>query len=472
MAAILIQPIGDRLIEQYPNPRVERISYSSDVARRFAVLVDRPWAMWLDSGYPEGGGRYDICVADPRKTIVSRDGRLHVWEDGKGNHIPDADPYQYLRSQLVPYVKKPKIPFLGGLVGYFGYDHGRRAEGLPVGPGFDEWPEMAFGLFDWALVTDHLARRTWLVTHDSAQVSEACWSELVKLFEHPLELPRARKPKLSGGLRSNVEPEEYAAAFARIKKYILDGDCYQVNLAQRFSAEVEGDPWSAYRYLREINPAPYAAFLNLPFGQVLSSSPEQFLSVEQGTVTTRPIKGTRPRGDTRQDDERLRVELRLSLKDRAENLMIVDLLRNDLGKVCRPGNVTVPQLFEIESFASVHHLVSTVRGLLRPDKDMFDLLRGSFPGGSITGAPKRRAMEIIDELEPDKRGIYCGSIAWLGHDATMNSNIAIRTMTWSGNRVSYAAGGGIVVDSEADAEFEETLDKAAAFFRLFENGST
>jgi para-aminobenzoate synthetase component 1 len=238
-------------------------------------------------------------------------------------------------------------------------------------------------------------------------------------------------------------------------------------LAQRFSAAVQGDPWDTYRRMRADNPAPYGAYLNLPFGQVLSASPEQFLGLSAGQVTTRPIKGTRPRGPTRVEDDALRAALRESEKDRAENLMIVDLLRNDLGKVCRPGSIRVPELFKVESFATVHHLVSTVTGELRADSDALQLLRSCFPGGSITGAPKRRAMQVIAELEPDRREVYCGSIGWIGYDGAMDSSIAIRTLLWSDSRVRYWAGGGIVADSELQSEYRETFAKAAAFFRLF-----
>jgi para-aminobenzoate synthetase component 1 len=259
----------------------------------------------------------------------------------------------------------------------------------------------------------------------------------------------------------------YAAAFDRIKDYIREGDCYQVNLAQRFRAQTSHDAWALYQRIRLVNPAPYGALLEYPFGEVLSSSPEQFLCVQEGRVQTRPIKGTRPRGHDAESDRALRAQLLSSEKDRAENLMIVDLLRNDLGKVCEPGSIAVPGLFEIESFATVHHLVSTVTGRLRAGKDAIDLLAGCFPGGSITGAPKMRAMQIIDELEPVRREVYCGSVIRLGFDGNLDSSIAIRTLLKQGTEVYYWAGGGIVADSQCASEYQESLDKAAAFLRLF-----
>jgi para-aminobenzoate synthetase component 1 len=262
--------------------------------------------------------------------------------------------------------------------------------------------------------------------------------------------------------------EQYAERFARVQDYILAGDCYQVNLAHRFCAHSRDDPWTVYQRMRLENPSPYGAFLDYPFGQVLSSSPEQFLRVRDRQVTTRPIKGTRPRGERAADDLALRAQLMNSAKDRAENLMIVDLLRNDLGRVCEPGTIEVPGLFEIESFATVHHLVSTVTGRLRPECDAIDLLQACFPGGSITGAPKLRAMQIIDELEPQRRENYCGNIIRLGFDGDLDSSIMIRTALMRDNRVYYWAGGGIVADSVCTAEYQESLDKAAAFFRLFQ----
>jgi para-aminobenzoate synthetase component 1 len=267
-------------------------------------------------------------------------------------------------------------------------------------------------------------------------------------------------------LDAGLGREDYAAGFARIQRYIRDGDCYQVNYAQRFRAQTTFDPWTLYQRMRQENPAPYGALLEYPFGQVLSSSPEQFLQLHNGRALTRPIKGTRSRGDSAEVDLAHRADLLSSDKDRAENLMIVDLLRNDLGKVCCPGSIEVPGLFEVESFATVHHLVSTVTGELRDGMDAIDLIMAGFPGGSITGAPKRRAMEIIDELEPVRREVYCGSVIRLGFDGNLDSSITIRTALMRDRELFYWAGGGIVADSDCDAEYQESLDKAAAFLRL------
>ncbi|MCL4137823.1 UNVERIFIED_CONTAM: hypothetical protein GTU68_031100 [Idotea baltica] len=232
---------------------------------------------------------------------------------------------------------------------------------------------------------------------------------------------------VSGPLKSALESEQYHAAFNKIKQYIHEGDCYQVNLAKRFEIAANGDPWHAYKLLRQHNAAPFSTFFSTPELSIMSSSPERLLKLDQGQVETKPIKGTRPRDSSNlKRDTALANELQSSLKDRAENLMIVDLLRNDLGKVCQPGSIAVPKPFALESFATVHHLVSTITGKLADTQSAISLLRACFPGGSITGAPKLRAMEIIEELEPDRRGAYCGSMAYIGFDGNMDSNILIR----------------------------------------------
>jgi para-aminobenzoate synthetase component 1 len=254
----------------------------------------------------------------------------------------------------------------------------------------------------------------------------------------------------------------------RIQRYLHAGDCYQVNLAQRFAAPAQGDPWHAYRRLRRANPAPFGAYLAFDDCCILCGSPERFLQIRNDRVETKPIKGTRPRGRDPDEDRTLAEALRLSPKDRAENLMIVDLLRNDLGKVCAIGSVHVPRLFEIERYAHVHHLVSTVRGRLAAGRSALDLLRACFPGGSVTGAPKLRAMQIIEELEPHRRGVYCGSIGYIGVDGAMDTNIVIRTLVHSAGVARLWAGGGIVVDSDPEAEYRETLDKAAPLLALLE----
>jgi para-aminobenzoate synthetase component 1 len=331
---------------------------------------------------------------------------------------------------------------------------------------------MALGIYDWAVVVDHAEQRTWLTGQGRDPETDFKWERLVRLFSDP---PAERKRcafQVTSRVTSNLARDAYARCFDRVKRYIADGDCYQVNLAQRFAARAAGDAWLAYQALRIINPAPFSAYLSTPYAQVLSASPERFLKVADGCVEAKPIKGTRARAGHPRLDAELARALRESVKDRAENVMIVDLLRNDLSKSCKLGSVRVPQLFDVESYATVHHLVSTVAGELRDDHDALNLLRGAFPGGSITGAPKLRAMEIIEELEPQRRGVYCGSIGYIGYDGNMDMNIAIRTLVYSRGEIRFWAGGGIVADSTLDQEYQETFDKAAAMLKLLQQAAT
>lgn len=449
---------------------IDTLPYFPDSAALFGAIAGRPWSMFLDSGRPHGTqGRYDVLATDPIATLVTTGAVTEIRQDGV-THRSFADPFELLRDALAeqgaPAEAAPDVPFIGGALGYFAYDLGRRIERLPSkAVDEDRLPEMAIGIYDAALVIDHESRRSVLVGRNEPRARER-WRSLRALLASPPR-PRPRGTfRVTSRVVSNLDRAGYGAAFARVLDYIGAGDCYQVNLAQRFSCTVEGDPWVCYRRLRELNPAAFGAYLNLPWVQVLSVSPERFLRVADGTVETKPIKGTRPRSPDLREDRRLAGELLASAKDRAENVMIVDLLRNDLGKVCATGSVRVPKLCALESFPTVHHLVSTVSGRLTPGRHSVDLLRACFPGGSITGAPKLRAMEIIEELEPQRRGVYCGAIGYIGFDGAMDTNIAIRTMTHRHGLLRFWAGGGLVADSDVDAEYQEIYDKAAAMLEL------
>jgi len=445
------------------------LPYPSDPTLLFVCLAHEPWAVLLDSGYPHiSRGRYDILAARPVATLTTF-GDETVIETEAGVTRSGDDPFALVREVLGERaVNHSGLPFCGGALGYFAYDLGRRVERLPVIAEHDiALPEMAIGIYDWAVVIDHHQRRAWLVSDCRDPRTAAQFEDLRSLFsERPQE--RTLEPfQVKSPVRANMSADDYARAFKRVKDYIREGDCYQVNLAQRFSVEVGGDPWLAYLKLRSINPAPHAGFLRLPEGAVLSSSPERFLKLEGDRVETKPIKGTRARGTAGYEDLAVAEELMRSEKDRAENVMIVDLLRNDIGKNCVTGSVSVPKLFALESFATVHHLVSTVTGTLLPGRHALDLLRGCFPGGSITGAPKVRAMEIIEELEPHRRSVYCGSLGYIGYDGDMDTNIAIRTLVYNKKRMYCWAGGGIVQDSTLESEYQESFDKAAAMLRVF-----
>ncbi|MCW8906673.1 MAG: aminodeoxychorismate synthase component I [Sedimenticola sp.] len=457
------------MVMQSPPPR--ELPYSADTSRLFDAIASRPWAVFLDSGVPgTRQGRYDILTCDPQLTLVTRGSQTRLREaDGR---IQDStgDPLELLQQALRrhPRLKPGPLPFQGGAIGYFSYDLGRRFERLPELAGdSDRLPEMAVGIYDLALVVDHHNRKSWIV----GSGSEARRDRLIRLLDDGR--PDVTAPfRVVGEVESNMTRDRYAEAFSRVQRFIRDGDCYQVNLAQRFSVRTEGDPWTAYRRLRQLSPAPFAGYLNLPFCQVLSSSPERFLSLRESRVETWPIKGTAPRGSDRASDRENREGLLRSDKDRAENLMIVDLLRNDLGRSCRPGSISVDSLFSVESYATVHHLVSRISGSLAPGQDGLDLLRGCFPGGSITGAPKLRAMEIIEQLEPHRRGVYCGSLGYIGWDGNMDTSIAIRTMLHIDGRMRLWAGGGLVADSRMEDEYQETYHKARAMLQLLQEHAT
>ena len=428
------------------------LPYQSDASRYYAALADLPWAVWLDSG---GMARYDILVAAPHRTLVLDETEVQ------------GDPFVMLRNELGEQCASvTDVPFAGGALGYWGYDLARRMMVLPdIAQSVGQLPDMAVGIYDWAIVLDHRQYTARLVSHQRFAETAQLLPQILSRLQSGLPLPPDTF-RVHGEITSNFTHGNYAAAFATVQDYLRAGDCYQVNLAQCFSVEADGDAFGAYLALRCLSPAPYSAFLNLPQAQILCASPERFVSVQNGKVETRPIKGTRPRGSDMQQDRLLAEELHKHPKDRAENLMIVDLLRNDLGKSCVAGSVRVPRLFEVESFANVHHLVSTVEGRLAAGRDALNVLRDCFPGGSVTGAPKLRAMQIIEQLEPGRRGVYCGAIGYVGFDGNMDSNIAIRTLVYSGGKVDCWAGGGIVADSNLEEEYQETLHKASAMLRL------
>ncbi len=405
--------------------------------------------MLFDSGQPASQrGRYDLLSAWPLARFSP--------EPGETGH----EFFGRLRRAAagLGLAQAPGIPFAGGLMGYLSYDLARRLERLPDTAHDDlKLPDAQVGLYAWALVSDHQSKTTELVFHPELESSEC--ERLKRLFSKPSRAPAAEF-HLNADFTPDLSPDDYRQAIKRILAYIQAGDCYQVNFAQRFQAPFQGDPWAAYLALRRACPTPFAGYQPLDGGgALLSLSPERFLRVSQKRVESRPIKGTRPRASNDTEDRALADELRNSPKDRAENLMIVDLLRNDLSRSCRPGSIRVPQLFALESYPNVHHLVSSVTGELATGKDALELIAGSFPGGSITGAPKIRAMQIIDELENTRRSIYCGSLFYLDVRGELDSSIAIRTLLARNGQISCWGGGGIVADSEWKEEYQESITK-------------
>jgi para-aminobenzoate synthetase component 1 len=428
------------------------LPYQPNPSALFAKIANAPHAVLLDSGRPGSvRGRYDIASAWPIEIFTAEDSesgdaffsRLRSGLDRMGHIEEQAD---------------DDLPFCGGLIGYLSYDFGRRLEHLPQDAVDDiGLPDATLGLYDWALITDHVRNTTQVIFHSCASSSRRAFvleqlRSTVDQEVQPFRLDRAFTP--------DIDARTYQYAIERIQHYIQSGDCYQVNFTQRFSSRFQGSPWDAYQRLRLACPTPYSSYLAVGDEQaVLSLSPEQFISVNKRQIETRPIKGTRPRSPVVTEDHNNAEELRHSVKDRAENLMIVDLLRNDLGRSCTPGSVNVPELFTLESYPNVHHLVSAIRGELSEDKDVFDLLCGSFPGGSITGAPKIRAMQIIDELEPTRRSVYCGSILYIDVRGRMDSSICIRTLLAGQGRIHCWGGGAIVADSECKSEYTESITK-------------
>jgi para-aminobenzoate synthetase component 1 len=417
----------------------------------FEAIRAMGWPVFLDSGDPaRSGERYDILAAGPRAVTTSREA-----------------PFAAARRLIAGESEQSPggvWPVSGAAIGYFGYEAGRPAAALPRDkPGTHPFmPEVAFGLYPWTIVIDHVERR-------AALTSLAAFADAEALRLRDFLLAAAQKPlrpfMVRAAIRSSLERDEYLPRARRVLDYIEAGDCYQANLTREFSAPCEGDPWTFYRHLHDTNPAPMGAYLEYPFGAVLSSSPERLLVAQGRDVLTRPIKGTRRRRADPAEDAAAAAQLLASEKDRAENVMIVDLLRNDFGRVCETGSVEVKGLCQLESFATVHHLVSTVVGRLAPGHDALDLLEACFPGGSITGAPKRRAMQIIDELEPHRREVYCGAVGYVTPGGRMDMNIPIRTTLCAGSELRFYAGGGIVADSTAEDEFEETEVKIAAIRR-------
>ncbi|HLA31641.1 MAG TPA: aminodeoxychorismate synthase component I [Pseudomonas sp.] len=444
-----------------PTCLVQDLPYLADPACYFNAIAHAPGAVLLDAGRPTAQrGRYDLISAWPLAELAPR-------PDETAN-----DFLQRLRSSLsrlgpAAAPKANPLPFVGGLIGYLSYDFGRRLEQLPE-QAIDDLglSDAHFGLYAWALISDHQRLSSQLVFHPSLAASER--ERLLKLFGAVPE-PVAQPFKLLGAFQADIDQASYRQAFERIQAYIQAGDCYQVNFAQRFRAQYQGSSWTAYQALRAACPTPFSGYQALPGGgAIISLSPERFMRISQGQVETRPIKGTRPRDNDPALDAAQAAALLASPKDRAENLMIVDLLRNDLGRSCRIGSVRVPELFALESYPNVHHLVSAVTGELAPGKDALDLIAGSFPGGSITGAPKIRAMQIIDELEPTRRALYCGSLLYLDVRGEMDSSIAIRSLLAKDGQISCWGGGGIVADSDWQAEYQESITKVKVLLDTLE----
>jgi para-aminobenzoate synthetase component 1 len=462
---------------------IEEIHTPLTAPEVFELFHGQLHSFCLDSGMdPQRLGRYSFIGVDPFLVMRSRGNQVTILQQDRQENEP-GNPFDILGKLLKTYSLDSfpaPIPFWGGAVGYLSYDLCHFIERLPTTAIDDlELPESYFGFYDTVLAFDHLKNRAYIASTGFPELDESRRLRRARLrleeMKSRLSSPRSHIPEIASEsvrkatevvLKSNfITPEGYMEAVNRVREYIAAGDVFQVNLSQRFETELTISPYELYRRLGQINPAPFASYLNFDGVTIVSASPERFLRVDGDWVETRPIKGTKPRGKNPVEDAMLAQELLNSIKDRAENVMIVDLERNDLGRVCQYGTVEVTELAILETFPTVFHLTSTVIGKLRPDKNRIDLLKATFPGGSITGAPKVRAMEIIDELEPTRRSVYTGAIGYLGFGRNLDLNIVIRTFIIKGSKAYFQVGGGIIYDSKAEAEYQETLDKAKALIQ-------
>lgn len=450
---------------------VTQLPYTEDNQPLLSLLSRMPFPALLESNGQAPAGtiqpssnthRYSIFSACPQQSFTVR------------QPMDVGDFYNKIRSLKQEYLSlgealRPelaRLPFQGGVVGFMGYPRIANKTSLQISDGY-------IGLYQWAVVVDHQLKTSSLVFHPNCppSVQQEITAALSSI--RPDTHPPLPKFQLNSSFKAHTSFRKYQQCFDKVKNYILEGDCYQVNLTQGFSAECCGNPFSAYQTLRHASPAPFSAYFHWGHGALLSVSPERFIRNEGRTLTTNPIKGTRPRKADPTADAQQAHQLATSVKDKAENLMIVDLLRNDLSRVSKVGSVKAPELFALRSFSNVHHLVSTVTGTLAEQYDSIDLLSACFPGGSITGAPKLRAMEIIEELEPSPRGVYCGSVFYWAASGDFDSNIAIRSLQWNKGRESTDtihcwAGGGIVADSSCESEYQECFDKVQHLIKALE----
>ncbi len=460
-------------------PLIEEIHMAPDAPWCFESIAPMPYSFWLDSGMdPQKLGRFSFMGSDPFLVMRSRCNEITLIREG-AEEIRRGNPFDVLGELLDEYKienTELPVPFTGGAVGYFSYDLCHFIEKLPTRAIDDlKLPECYLCFYDTIMAFDHHNNKTYLISTGFPEREEAKRQGRAKDRMHELRNlvllsppPQSVKETTTNQdiiLKANFTHEGYLGAVARAREYICAGDIFQVNLSQRFETDINISPFELYKRLRKINPAPFASYLNFEGVIIVGASPERFLKVQGDWVETRPIKGTKPRGKTPEEDKTLARDLLASKKDRAENTMIVDLERNDLGRVCRYGTVRVTELAILETYPTVFHLTSTVVGRLSEGKNRIDLLKATFPGGSITGAPKVRAMEIIDELEPTRRSVYTGSIGYLSFSGEMDINIVIRTIIVKDGRAYFQVGGAIVYDSEPEAEYIETLDKGRALVK-------
>jgi len=473
-------------LDGFINPLIEEVEFHTHPSEVFELFVSKACPFFLDSGMQGARfGRYSFMGAEPFLLVKTRGRQFSIIQNDTETTIT-GNPFDLLEHHLKTYqISCPPstIPFTGGAVGYLSYDLCRLIETIPSKATDDlALPECYFGFYDVICAFDHLEKKAFIISTGLPETTQKgrLTRASERLVQFKEEISRATpdqkglyyQPEQEGinrNITGNFSRNDYIAAVNKARQYIIEGDIFEVNLSQRFETGFNIHPFDLYKRLRHINPAPFAGYLDFGCVQIISASPERFLKLSGDRVETRPIKGTRPRGSTAEKDKALAKELLQSDKDIAENIMIVDLERNDLGRVCRYGSIAVDELAALEEFPTVFHLTSTISGQLQKEKTRFDLLKASFPGGSITGAPKIRAMEIIEELEPTRRSIYTGSIGYLGFNGDMDLNIAIRTIIAKDGKAYFQAGGAITYDSKPEAEYDETMHKAKALINALNN---
>lgn len=443
---------------------VRKLPFYRALADVFGKYRDQEMAVFLDSSLENDLGRYSVIGLNPYLVLKEEDGVFY--RNGK----PEAGCFEAEMKKCLKQYREEnptRLPLIAGAIGYFSYDYGRKFEKIETRHQKKiRMPEAMFAFYDVLIIEDKKEKELYVTSRGELEEQESALKRLEQeIGGMDLEDGNPHLPQKHGrtvDFLPNFEKEEYKQTVAEMISYIVEGDIYIANMTQQLKVRSVKDPYEVYRYLRTYNPSPFGGYFNYGDFQIASASPERFLQVRDGWIETRPIKGTRKRGSTPKEDEALKRELQESSKDRSELLMIVDLERNDLNHVCEPGTVKVTKHFAVETYATVFHLVTTVVGKMKKGLQVMDLIEAAFPGGSITGAPKIRAMEIIDELEHDRRGLYTGSIGYLSFDGNCDLNIVIRTAVYQDGVYHLGAGGGITCESELEFEYEETLQKAKA----------
>lgn len=435
--------------------KINLLYYKNITFDIFKKISNKNYSMLLSSGNnTHQYGRFDIIVSDPKTIILTNEKITKIYKNKKIK-TSKLNPFDIVKKEINFFKIKPKfneeLPFQGGALGIFSYDLIINLKKIKKKLKKKlRFPNMAIGIYLWSIIIDHFKKKATLISYEDIKKRKK-WLETQNY--------KPIKTKIIKPWKSNMSKNEYFKKFKKIKKYLKNGECYQINLSKRFHIKYNGDEWNIFCKLNEINQAPFSSFIRLKKNTILSFSPERFILLKKNIIQSRPIKGTIPRSKNKEKDKKQIKILKKSKKNKAENIMIVDLIRNDIGKTAIPGTISVPELFSIESFSNVHHLVSTITAKLKKKYEATDLLKKCFPGGSITGAPKLRAIEIIEEIEPHRRYGYCGSIGYISFCGNMDTNINIRSILTENKKIYCWGGGGIVSDSLPKEEYEEILNK-------------